>query len=72
MRSALAGYGVMAGEMAIRDILRNTIEVDTAMTELKKVTDETDSTYTKFLNGASERAQNLGATLSEVVNATAD
>lgn len=72
MRSALAGYGVMAGTMAIRDILSNTIEVDTAMTELKKVTDETDSTYTKFLNGASERAQKLGATLSEVVNATAD
>lgn len=72
MRSALAGYGVMAGEMAIRDILRNTIEVDTAMTELKKVTDETDKGYADFLNNAQERAQKLGATLTETVSATAD
>ena len=72
MRSALAGYGVMAGEMAIRDILRNTIEVDTAMTELKNVTDETDKGYADFLNNAQERAQKLGATLTETVSATAD
>lgn len=72
MRSALAGYGVMAGEMAVRDILRNTIEVDTAMTELKKVTDETDKGYADFLNNAQERAQKLGATLTETVSATAD
>lgn len=72
MRSALAGYGVMAGEMAIRDILRNAIEVDTAMTELKKVTDETDKGYADFLNNAQERAQKLGATLTETVSATAD
>lgn len=72
MRSALAGYGVMAGEMAIRDILRNAIEVDTAMTELKKVTDETDKGYADFLNNAQERAQKLGATLTETVSATAN
>lgn len=72
VRSALAGYGVMAGTMAIRDILSNTIEVDTAMTELKKVTDETDKGYADFLNNAQERAQKLGATLTETVSATAN
>lgn len=72
IRSALAGYGVMAMQGALQDIIQNSIAVDTAMTELKKVTSETDSTYTQFLEGAEERAQRLGATLSETVNATAD
>lgn len=72
IRSALAGYGVMAMQTAVTDILRNVVSVDTAMTELKKVTSETDSVYTQFLNNAEVRAQKLGATLSETVNATAD
>ena len=72
MRSALSGYGVFALESALRDIIQNAIAVDTAMTELKKVTSETDTVYTQFLEGAEQRAQRLGATLSEVVNATAD
>lgn len=72
IRSALSGYGVMAGTIAIADILRNTVEVDTAMTELKKVTDETDKGYADFLDNAEKRAQKLGATLTETVSATAD
>ena len=72
VRSALVGEGVWMMESALRDIVKNTIDVDTAMTEVKKVTSETDSTYTKFLSDASGRAQNLGASLTEVVNATAD
>lgn len=72
LRSQMSYYGFMAMEMALRDILQNAKAVDTAMTELKKVTSETDATYTQFLEGAEQRAQKLGATLSEVVNATAD
>ena len=72
VRSALAGEGVWMLESALRDVVANAIDVDTAMTEVKKVTNETDSTYTKFLSDAGNRAQNLGATLTEVVNATAD
>lgn len=72
IRSALSGYGVFALEGAARDILKNTVAVDTALTELKKVTNETDVTYAQFLEGAEGRAQRIGASLSEVVNATAD
>lgn len=72
VRSALAGEGVWMLESALRDVVANAIDVDTAMTEVKKVTNETDSTYAKFLSEAGNRAQNLGATLTEVVNATAD
>lgn len=72
VRSALAGQGVFLMQSALQDIVKNAIDVDTAMTEVKKVTNETDSTYAKFLNNAGNRASNIGATLTEVINATAD
>lgn len=55
----------------LRQIYTNVVELDTGMTELKKVTDETDETYQKFLDGAASRAKTLGSTMSNVVNATA-
>ena len=48
------------------------IDVDTAMTELRKVTNETEATYSQFLNTATTRAKELGATVSDTVTATAD
>lgn len=72
VRSALAGQGVYMIQTALRSIVQNAIDVDTAMTELKKVTDATDTEYAQFMDGASVRAQKLGATLKDVVSATAD
>lgn len=72
VRSALAGQGVYMIQTALRGIVQNAIDVDTAMTELKKVTDATDTEYAQFMDGASVRAQKLGATLKDVVSATAD
>lgn len=63
---------IMAAYRAVRQMISSVIELDTAMTELKKVTDETDATYNKFLDDATIRAKNLGAALSDVVTATAD
>lgn len=56
----------------IKKMASNVIEVDSAMTELKKVTDETDNTYNSFLDNASSRAKELGASLSDTITATAD
>lgn len=47
-------------------------EIDTAMTELRKVTDETEATYDRFLENAEPRARSLGASVADVVNASAD
>ena len=47
-------------------------EIDSALTELKKVTDETDKTYDKFLDTASKTAAKVGSTIKEVVSSTAD
>ncbi len=56
----------------IKQMVTHVIEIDTAMTELKKVTNETDETYEKFLKNASSRAKELGATITDTVSATAD
>lgn len=70
------GYGAIAlvltkVRQALGQIYTNVVNLDTAMTELKKVTDETDATYQKFLTNAGARARELGATITDTVNATA-
>lgn len=47
-------------------------EIDLALTELKKVTDETEETYDKFLETAAKTADKVGSTIKDVVSSTAD
>lgn len=47
-------------------------EIDSALTELKKVTDETDESYSKFLDTASKTADKVGSTIKDIVSSTAD
>ena len=73
----------MAGTIDVMDVVYRTweigrsmveavTEIDTAMTELRKVTDETDASYNAFLKEASVRAKDLGATVTDVVSSSAD
>lgn len=48
------------------------VEIDTAMTELKKVTDETTESYSNFQKQAGKIASDLGSTTSDVITATGD
>lgn len=57
---------------AARQVYQNVVDIDTAMTELRKVTNETDATYVKFMEDAADRAQQVGATISDTITATAD
>lgn len=47
-------------------------EIDTAMTNLYKVTDETGSKYKQFLDSASKSAHELGRSISSLVEQTAN
>ena len=47
-------------------------DIDLALTELKKVTDETEKTYAKFLDTAAKTADKVGSTIQKVVSSTAD
>lgn len=62
--------------MAVYRVFTNMItavkEVDAAMTELRKVTDLSERSYAKFLNTAQQLSQEIGATLADTINSTAD
>lgn len=57
---------------AIKEGINKITELDSAIVELKKVTDEADSTYVNFTNNAFELGKALGRTGTEVIQATAD
>ena len=72
--SPLFGLGTMINTSirGLKDMYNNVVNIDTAMTELKKVTNETGDTYNKFLNSASKKSVSIGTTISDYVNSTAD
>ena len=47
-------------------------ELDTGMTNLKRVSEETESTYQKFMTSAANQARDLGSTMQQVIDATTD
>ena len=47
-------------------------DIDLAMTELKKVTDESETSYRRFLKTASDTAGEIGSTISDFTDATAN
>lgn len=62
--------------MAVYRIFTNMItavkELDAAMTELRKVTDLSERSYREYLVTAQQLSKEIGATLADTVNATAD
>ncbi|GLC79197.1 phage tail tape measure protein [Lacrimispora brassicae] len=48
------------------------IEVDSAMSKLRKVTDETDLKYKDFLDNANHKAQELGRSVSSLIGQTSN
>ncbi len=66
----------MAGYQEIIQQVRKGItyvkEIDSALTELKKVTDETDETYAQFLKTMSQTGADVGATVKDLTNMAAN
>lgn len=62
---------IMTGINAIRNMVSEVKTLDAAMISLKKVTDESDATYQKFLGTITQSAKNLGSTVSDMVEMTA-
>lgn len=55
-----------------RDMISNVIDIDKAMVNLKKVTNETDDTYEQFLDKADIRAKKLHTTISSLTAQTSE
>lgn len=71
------GWGFATGTMMtlydqIRKIPKEVYEIDTAMNNLYKVTDETSSKYNQFLDSSSKSAHELGRSISSLIEQTAN
>lgn len=54
----------------VKEMYQNVVDIDTAMTNLYKVTDETPSKYAEYLSQAKADAQELGRTVSDMIEQT--
>lgn len=68
------GFGQLFGAMkrAFSDIAVNIKDIDSSMTELKKVSTETEYVYDRFLDGAAEKAKALGTSLKDYIDSVTE
>lgn len=63
---------IMAGVQATRKMFESVRDVDTAMTELKRVTDLSSTQYSDLYSELTVSSREYGTTLKDIINATAD
>lgn len=63
---------VMKGVHSLKLMYQEVQNIDTAITNLKKVTNETDGSYANFMNNAITMAKDLRAQISDIIESTAD
>lgn len=61
---------ISTGWRELRKMVSTVIELDTAMTNLKKVSDETATTYSNFLKSSIKQAQELHSSVSDLIDQT--
>ena len=69
---AMLGNSIYRVIGAFRQMVGIVTELDTGMTTLRRVTEETEATYRKFLKTAGDEAHELGSTVSGLVDSTGD
>lgn len=69
---ALVTSSMMQAVRTLQQMVEAVRQLDSAMTELKKVTDETNATYEKFFANAAQKATEIGTTMSNYISSTAD
>lgn len=69
---AAARFGVDEIIQQVRQGVGYVKEIDSALTELKKVTSETDAVYSRFLQSMSKTAGVVGSSVSELTTMAAD
>lgn len=71
-QTALVMAGIHGIQQGLQMVISNVSELDSSMVELKKVTDETEQTYNNFLDGASDKARELGTSIADYTNSVAE
>ena len=72
LHAIAGGSGIYAFVRYMREGVQSVRELDLALTELKKVTDETEKTYDRFLETAQQTGARIGRTITDVTSATAE
>lgn len=62
----------MYAEQAFMSMFEQVKLIDSAMTELRKVTDETEASYNSFLTNAASKAKEIGTTIDGLIESTTD
>ncbi len=57
---------------ALRIVYQNVVEIDAAVTELRKVSEYAGKSLEEYMGRAAEQAQKLGVSISDYINSTAD
>lgn len=57
---------------ALRVVYQNVVDIDTAVTELRKVSEYAGKSLEEYMGRAAEQAQKLGVSISDYINSTAD
>lgn len=66
------GYGIMAAaamklRQSLQQLYTNVVEMDSAMTQLRIVTNDTDAAYTRFATNAAKAATSIGASVTDIM-----
>ena len=72
VRWQLAATAVMQPVYRLREAVQTITDLDTAMVELKKVTDETEASYEQTYRDANKAAIDLGVSTKDMINSTAE
>lgn len=71
-QTAIAMAGVAMVKQGLREVYNNVLELDTAVTELKKISKMTGDEMNEYLDRTATNARELGANISDLVSSTAD
>ena len=71
-QTAIAMAGVAMVKQGLREVYDNVLELDTAVTELKKVSKMTGDEMNEYLDRTATNARELGANISDLVSSTAN
>lgn len=71
-QTAIAMAGVAMVKQGLREVYNNVLELDTAVTELKKVSSMTGDEMNSYLERTTTNARELGASISDLVTSAAD
>lgn len=63
---------VMTGINNVKKMANEVLSIDSALTELRKVSDAPESEITKYFDQATESAKKYGAAIDDVISSTAD